>query len=208
MRALLVVVVLASGCLRSTQFTCELDGDCGSGRCETNGFCSFADASCASGNRFGELSGSLANTCVDEVPADAGLDAPPDAPACPADYQAIAGAPNLYRLTATAASWQNRRDNCTDEGTYLAIPNDLAELTALVTLAAPATPIWVGVSDEATENTFVTVLGAPQTFLPFAPGEPNDQPGAADCLRATSAFQFADDRCSAAYRAICECGPP
>jgi hypothetical protein len=52
-------------------FTCDRDDQCGAtGKC-TTGFCSFLDSSCTSGYRFGEASGSLANTCVgDTTPTD------------------------------------------------------------------------------------------------------------------------------------------
>jgi hypothetical protein len=44
-------------------FSCERDDQCGTGKCST-GYCSFMDSSCPSGYRFGDASGSLANTCV------------------------------------------------------------------------------------------------------------------------------------------------
>ena len=49
-------------------FTCQTDGSCGEeGRCEPIGYCSFPDADCASGRRYGALaSGELASTCVGE----------------------------------------------------------------------------------------------------------------------------------------------
>jgi Lectin C-type domain len=210
MRAALLAIALVcglAGCLRSTQFTCDLDGDCTGGRCEPTGFCSFADPACTSGSRYGELSGSLSNTCVAESSPDAGAE--PDAlPACAAGYDPLPGAPNRYRVTEAPASWFANRGNCNGDGGYLAIPNDLAELTAIVARVNPAQPIWVGLTDQANENTFVTVLGAPATFLPWDAGEPNDLPGAADCVRATPGVKLADDRCSTLYRAVCECGPP
>lgn len=49
-------------------FTCQTDASCGEeGRCEPIGYCSFPDADCASGRRYGALaSGKLANECVGE----------------------------------------------------------------------------------------------------------------------------------------------
>src|SRR5262249_2894422 len=60
--------LIASGCIRgATGFQCETDADCArgatAGHCESVHYCSFNDSSCASGNRFGELSGSYANQC-------------------------------------------------------------------------------------------------------------------------------------------------
>ncbi len=58
-------------------FRCETDADCAggptAGRCETTvGFCSFADSSCESGQRYGSASGAQSGVCVgEEVPVDA-----------------------------------------------------------------------------------------------------------------------------------------
>ncbi len=62
--------LLGSGCPSNT-FSCLDDAACtdagsGPGRCEATGFCSFPDAACASGRRYGGLAGGgLAGACVD-----------------------------------------------------------------------------------------------------------------------------------------------
>lgn len=58
-------------------FTCSDDDACvrdgGDGTCETTGFCSFPDAACPSGRRYGERVGDgLAGTCVAAGTTDAG----------------------------------------------------------------------------------------------------------------------------------------
>lgn len=59
-------------------FSCERNDQCGAGKC-TSGYCSFADASCASGYRFGDASSTLSNTCVGDGSIDASSrDARPD----------------------------------------------------------------------------------------------------------------------------------
>jgi hypothetical protein len=80
MRAL-VVLACAAGCIRgSNGFHCETAEQCagaGAGAtCEATGFCSVADSSCASGSRYGSLSGPLAGQCVGAP--DAGIDTPVD----------------------------------------------------------------------------------------------------------------------------------
>lgn len=64
------------------EFACMDDGQCAAstpgGRCEADGRCSFPDDSCASGRRYGTLSGAASSRCVGEVTDDAGLDAPVD----------------------------------------------------------------------------------------------------------------------------------
>ena len=208
--AAVLAIGLCGGCLRPTSFTCATNAECAGGTCEDVGFCSFSDSACAGGNRFGEFSGPFAGQCVGESGIDAGADATDatlDAAAACTSYLTLPDAPHRYRSIATNASWFSQRTSCAADGGYLAIPDDLVELTAITTLAGTS-PSWVGLTDDATEGTFVTVLGAVATFLPWDTGEPNDTPGAADCVRASPAHQLADDRCTTARAAICECEPP
>jgi hypothetical protein len=219
--ALMIACALAGGCLRKTAFVCAADGDCGAGgTCQSDvGFCSFLDASCASGSRFGELSGALANQCVgaiDDPRPDAAepIDGPPPA-ACPADYVTIPNASHHYRFINTLAVWETQRVACAaDAGGYLAIPGDAAEVAAIEAFVANAT-LWIGISDLETEDTFVDVRGATATFLPFAAGEPDSNPGFGDCLAMSGpALRFFDDDCQvvplagALHRAVCECDLP
>ena len=73
-----LAAVLVVGCLSKPRFECGNASDCvdgaAQGTCEPGGLCSFADSSCPSGRRYGDLSGSLANECV-PVPPDAMIDA-------------------------------------------------------------------------------------------------------------------------------------
>ncbi|MBA3398048.1 MAG: hypothetical protein H0T89_35815 [Deltaproteobacteria bacterium] len=83
--ALAGVVLGLSSCLSKPRFECASTGDCasssGPGVCEPDGFCSFTDASCPSGRRYGDLSGPQANQCVGVPP-----DAPPPPDAAPDSY--------------------------------------------------------------------------------------------------------------------------
>jgi hypothetical protein len=78
-----VAIALATaGCIGDRSFRCATSEACGaSGTCEPVGVCSFADASCPSGRRYGEHSSPYANTCVGAIAGDdAGIDAPPVTP--------------------------------------------------------------------------------------------------------------------------------
>jgi hypothetical protein len=72
--------VLMAGCRFDLPavFNCSDNGQCNgdaSGRCEPIGLCSYADASCASGQIYGPSSGGLSGVCVgDEPPPDGGTD--------------------------------------------------------------------------------------------------------------------------------------
>jgi len=224
MRYLVLLTLLCAGCLRQTEFRCMTDADCtGStgGKCEVTLYCSFADTDCAMGQRYGDFAGTYSNKCVGDVPMiDGGLDGvdmgdgPPGG--CPASYTALPTAPaHRYRVIATAASWSAQRTDCMNDGTgaYLAVPTDMTELTALVT-AGNVARIWVGIDDQAQNNTFVTTNGG--TFSATDPmwdtGEPDDNPVSggrtAGCVLAQmSNAQLADDRCSNVYPAVCECEP-
>jgi len=230
MRHLLVLVLAISplACLRSTQFTCASTAECGTdGVCEANSFCSFTDATCPMGRRYGELSGPFAGKCVGEEPGmDGGIDtAPGDGPQpdmppatdCKTStaYNPITGGTtgHTYRLVATAAQWMTQRDLCAIEAGNLAIPDDTAELMGIIGLAGSGA--WIGLSDLAVENTFVTVLGQAPTFnsaplvngmAPWANGQPDNKPNpGADCVRGDTNQTFSDDKCNQSLRAVCEC---
>ncbi len=219
----LVLVALASvSCLRETSYRCSSNTECGNGgTCEPGvGYCSVSDSTCSSGSRFSSSAGSYANQCVGaESPSDAhggdapASDAPIDAPiiGCPSPYTTITGGQGThrYQVVLMTANWQNQRAFCvsTTSSAYLAIPDDLAELNAIATLSA-ATASWVGISDLATENTFLTVKGVAASYLPWASGQPDDQGPGEDCvIIETNGSQLRDERCNNKYRAVCECEP-
>jgi hypothetical protein len=63
-----------AGC-SANAFSCQDDSQCGQGWCEVQGWCSFPDATCESGRRFGKHSGAgLAGHCVPLVPDDVAED--------------------------------------------------------------------------------------------------------------------------------------
>lgn len=226
-RALVVVALLAS-CVRSGAYECSSADQCMregvQGRCEAVSFCSFPDPACASGARFADYAGDFANRCVDEVselPDGGTPDAPAsDAPAsdappsdtpmatCPAGYATLPGAgTHMYKRAATSASWQTHMTACATDGAnaYLAIPDNSAELAAVIALANA--DVWVGLTDTATEGTFQTVRGQIATFLPWASSEP-DNNGNQDCVGAQkSSGKLETLACTTSHVAICECEP-
>ena len=221
-KILITFLVLAGGCLRSTTFQCETAEQCGGGNtCEPEGYCSRPDPSCTeSGSRFHESAGPYANKCVgtvigddagpDDGPADD--DAPPTV-GCPAGYATLPGAgTHQYKLITAAGTWDKQRGDClaTDPTrAYLAIPDDAAEMTAL-SAASTAAFFWVGISDSATEGTFLTVKNATPTFLVWLAGQPDNAGGGdgEDCVAGLSGtMNLQDDRCNRQYRALCECEP-
>src|SRR5262245_46667152 len=75
---LVAMCTLIAACVDVSQpYSCSRDAQCvtseQSGRCEAESFCSFPDTNCASGRRFGALSGALADRCVGDA-VDGGTD--------------------------------------------------------------------------------------------------------------------------------------
>ena len=218
----ILIVVIAAGagaCLRSTVYRCSTNTECGTGgSCESVGFCSFPDTGCATGERFGDSAGPLANQCTGTSGLDGGLtDSPPidgvmidsSTTGCPGDYVTITGGQGThrYRILPTG-NWMQQRDMCvaTTTSAYLAIPDGLGELQALAAFAG-ATPFWVGITDSVNEGTWVTVKGTPQTFLPWDSGSPSNGNNSDDCVEGVSATQLNDERCNTQNVAVCECEP-
>ena len=221
MRFSFVLLALSSAaCLRQTEYHCASNESCGaSGQCESTGYCSVVDGNCSSGWRYGNAAGGLSGTCVGG--GDMVVDAPPvaddaavppvDAPpaGCPGGYNPISGGNpgHVYRLFP-AGNWNAQRTLCssTSSSAYLAVPDDDAELLGLDTLAAANARYWLGITDSAVENTWRTVRGAVQTFLPWEPGAPDNAGPGEDCVEAVSAtHKINDERCNTQLPAICEC---
>ncbi|HEY5947193.1 MAG TPA: lectin-like protein [Kofleriaceae bacterium] len=210
--ALLISIVGAAGCLRTTEFKCTVDGDCtaSGSMCEGTGYCSFVDTSCTSGRRYGEFSGSYSKQCVGDMTGDGGIDSPDGmGGGCPSTYATLPNAgTHVYKLTASSALWATQRDRCATDGAYLAVPDNVAELQAITTAAAAANT-WVGLSDSEVEGTFKTTKdNSVATFLPWKAGEPDDAAGGQDCVSALMATpEIQTDKCSLSFPAVCECEP-
>jgi hypothetical protein len=204
--------------LRSTEYHCTDNTQCSGGTCQPIGFCSFADTSCSTGQRFGDSAGSYANSCVGDG-TDAGVrdgmggDAlPPDGGGgCPGSYNAVNGGQgnHVYRVLTATSGWDTQRAACAADGAnaYLAIPGDANELAAIASLLQQTQTFWVGISDQQTEGTYLTVKGDAASFLPWESGQPNNT-GNSDCVEASSTQHTYNDRsCGAPERAVCECEP-
>ncbi|MEM9457818.1 MAG: LamG domain-containing protein [Myxococcota bacterium] len=63
----LLLCIGLAGCEVDDAFSCQSDAQCftdGAGLCQPTGYCSFPDEDCQSGQRYGELSGPFAKSCV------------------------------------------------------------------------------------------------------------------------------------------------
>ncbi len=226
----LCCVLAASGCLRTTSYHCSDDTSCGAvGACEASGFCSIADGMCSSCRRYVEGAGSMSGTCtngglpdIDANDSGGTTDTPvttdtmmTDTPVamCPTGYVTLTGgnAGHMYKVLTASKTWPNQEADCqlTTAQSHLAIPDDLAELTALDG-AAPAGRYWIGLTDAVTEMTFVTTLGVNATYLPWESGAPNNGGPGEDCVESanSAAHEINDERCTnTSQPAVCECAP-
>jgi len=211
--------VASAGCLRSTQFKCAQDADCGAtGVCEAVGFCSFPSNSCpGSGRSFSDSAGQgLSNTCVPgnnppgvdagvTIDAPVSIDGPPQG--CPSPYAAVAGSAHLYKVLANV--WDTAASACklTSASAYLAVPDDATELMNLATVAT-GTPFWIGIDDQDHNDIFTTQKGgATATFLPWVTTPPDRGPPPKDCVTGISTTQITTDKCGTGHVAVCECEP-
>lgn len=146
-------------------------------------------------------------------------DAPPDVPTmrtCPAGYATITGAPPMskYKLFSYGTggsdksnTWTTAKQTCETDGTHLIIVETAAEATSVGAQLqyAPNSPyFWEGITDEGHEGTWTTVLGATETFLPWAPGQPNGGTSA-NCALFDPQGALYDFSCSGYQPFACEC---
>lgn len=147
---------------------------------------------------------------------DAKPDGPPiDAKQCPTNFQAISNGPagSVYKVHGYAQvgdqslPFQTARTACVNEGGYLAIPDSASEITALLA----ATPregmmpwMWIGITDQGTEGTWMTVLGTQASFLVWGSGEP-DGGTQNNCVLLAQTNQMYDSTCGTSWAFACEC---
>jgi hypothetical protein len=102
--------------------------------------------------------------------------APPvDAPrACAGgDASMVAGDGSCVVRFNTPRTFADAQAACVAFGAKLAIADSAVRDTAVRTLAGPDN-VWIGLTDQVVENTFVWIDGSPLVFANFAMGEPNN----------------------------------
>jgi lectin-like protein len=168
----------------------------------------------------------FAPTSGSDMPAGTAADAPLGLDAlqsarCPADFVPVAGAPSLYKIYSYSADvtadarqpFDASVATCIAQGAHLAIVETPEEATALSTVivADPSFQFYAeGVTDAAVEGTWLTVLGGPATYLPWAGGQPDGAGGGdGDCGIINYSGQLYDYYCDLAhpYAFACECEP-
>lgn len=150
-----------------------------------------------------------------DAPIDGSLaiDAAVDAHTCPIDFVSITGgqATSRYKFydslnPGNIVAFNTASSTCTNQGAYVAIPNDASEIAAfdLIVQNGSQPGYWVGLTDATVEGTWVTVLGAAATFLPWEMNQPNGG-NAMNCAVGYQSQLYDVDCASALYVFICEC---
>ncbi len=109
------------------------------------------------------------------------------------------------------ARWDVAQRTCVQNGGELAMIDTDAENTSLFkALGAkmPVTNLWIGLSDETTENQFRWISGEPLDFPIWRPGEPNNFGGAENCVEwVAEDGRWNDVPCSTPRASLCEKPP-
>ena len=150
------------------------------------------------------VAGDDANGARDAAPIDGAPDAaPPDAFVCPTGYVQLGGLPHRYRQLPQAMPWTQGVNLCAAQlpgHTHMVVLDDEQERIALL----PFTPdLWIGVTDAVDEGQWVTVLGAPATFLPWASGQP--AAGTEQNCGELESDGLHDNTCGNDRTIVCEC---
>lgn len=117
-------------------------------------------------------------------------------------YTAATGLTSLYRVSANDKSWVDAQTECATDvagATHLVVLSSATESDFIKTKLG-----WVGLSDRATEGTFVNVTAEPNDYRPWISGQPDNGSGNENCVQ-MKAGGLDDDQCGNAHVFVCEC---
>jgi hypothetical protein len=170
----------------------------------------------------GGTGGVAADSGADDAGVDAGVDAGSDDAALP-DAGPICGDHEVeldghcYALIATESNFDTALTACQSRGAGwgLVEVNSAAENELVATLIG-TTEAWIGADDRGAEGSWLWQSGIPfwsgdelgtpvgGEYTSFLAGEPNDEPGTADCMRIVPGGGWRDDGCGSSHAAVCE----
>ncbi|HEX7842715.1 MAG TPA: hypothetical protein VF469_34820 [Kofleriaceae bacterium] len=187
-----ILLFAVLGCVRpATSFLCASSDQCTvGGACQPTGLCSFADAACASGQRYGEASGELAGMCVGAQP-DGG-----PTPGC--DLAKPFGSPVLVAGVASGAEDASMRLSSDEKTAYFFSARSGVQLLYTASRASVTAP-FTGVSVLANVNTSdqynpaITADGLTLFFASFRAGGAGDN-DIYQAMRPTTTADFTSTR--------------
>jgi hypothetical protein len=113
----------------------------------------------------------------------------------------------LYKFHPESLTWHEARDACVQEGAHLVMETSDVIRKYVYTKFGDRGEMWIGVSDEETENVFKWVDGEKVAKSYWAYMEPNDH-GNEDCVETNwgTAGQWNDRKCDAKHPFLCQGG--
>lgn len=137
---------------------------------------------------------------------------PPDelpdaAPPCPEPYVSGGLASCYLVVTSPTAGWRDAETRCVVDGAHLATIDDATENALLRASVPDGAPYWIGFNDRDSEGDFVWISGAPESYLAWADGEPNDWFWSEDCAMVRNDGSWNDASCADRLAYVCELVP-
>ncbi|XP_040202235.1 hepatic lectin-like isoform X2 [Rana temporaria] len=113
---------------------------------------------------------------------------------------------HCYFISTFQLTWQKAENMCLNRGGYLAIITSMEEQNFIEkNRDTGKSPLWFGLTDQETENTFKWVDGTTLTsFRYWDYGEPNNAFGIENCVQVWRQGQWNDEICNETSYAICE----
>jgi hypothetical protein len=156
------------------------------------------------GSNAAEPDALVTTTPTDAAPADTTPrppDAsPPDADPCPPSY--VSTPFGCFRMVGDEETFVDAELACQNDGGHLAVLGDPDE-NAFVTTLIAGRSVWIGLSDRASEGTFLWVTDAALAFDEWATGEPNNLWGE-DCTEYRADETWNDVWCDSRRPYVCE----
>ena len=126
---------------------------------------------------------------------------------CPCDVEEYGG--HVYMFCTSASTWTAGETECLTYGYDYAAVNDSSENDFVNNQAFLrfGGKWWVGLTDAASEGTWVWSNGDAVSYTNWASGEPNDSGGNEDCTQLGRYYPsktWNDEPCSSTFRFICE----
>ncbi|ELV12936.1 Pulmonary surfactant-associated protein D [Tupaia chinensis] len=111
----------------------------------------------------------------------------------------------IFKTGGFEKSFQDAQKECTQAGGQLASPRSAAENAAVQQLAiAQNKAAFLSMTDAHTEGKFVYPTGEPLVYSNWAPGEPNNNGGAENCVEIFTNGKWNDKACREQRLVICE----
>ncbi|XP_077326158.1 CD209 antigen-like [Lithobates pipiens] len=113
---------------------------------------------------------------------------------------------HCYFLSSFQLTWQNAENMCLNRGGYLAIINNKEEQN-FIEKNLGGRFVWIGLTDQETEDTFKWVDGTtltPTSFSYWDEEEPNNVLGIEHCVLMWALGRWNDEVCNETVYAVCE----